>query len=506
MLFQQVCKLADLYRAADCYKACITALLSLGPDLVLESKCLALVLQLPDVYRLSEGFDLLLELACRRLLADLTVYSCILDDDCYDYEDSDDGNSSDDDDSDSDVESGQGSDKYSVYSDSSTDSDDDMEVPGVDSSGQASTEEDASMQAAEEPAAAGSSRAAACEDASLVDGKVAADEMLHEEQMMMTLFGNTSHIINIPILFSQFLQLPLQWLWRWAMSPDLVTDHENSLVLLVAAWTKGPEGQRYTRSQLQCVANHLRMWHLSSSYLLGVLPTLPWLDAAQVQRFAMVRNSGLGLQAMEHQAEELAGSYDLPFTWLVATSPRPSHGSSCLPLTFEWQVPVARVEEMIQGMQHPDMKEAFQCSDDLGYYGGFTFRLGLRVAPQGCAWSVEQYKEYVMHSRPKMPKDTFSVGLYLEAVPQLPASTGVVPDQQKGLFLALASYKLACQEASTRCFTYETEVMRAPVQNHLARGLHSFLTPDGPVTGAKDLTRFVVNENLNFRCTITAIG
>jgi hypothetical protein len=61
-----------------------------------------------------------------------------------------------------------------------------------------------------------------------------------------------------------------------SQADDLVVHSENCVLFLLTAWVRGMQNQPCSPQQLEELAHNVRVFHLSLSYLITVLPSLEW--------------------------------------------------------------------------------------------------------------------------------------------------------------------------------------------------------------------------------------
>jgi len=119
-------------------------------------------------------------------------------------------------------------------------------------------------------------------DTIVKDASSFTEMMSAVQERLLGMFHDVVETIRSPALLSQFLQLPFAAAAAVLSSDTLVVDSENSVAVMATLWMVRGRGRACSPEQRKFISSCIRLDHLSSSYLLGVLPNLRWYSFPQM--------------------------------------------------------------------------------------------------------------------------------------------------------------------------------------------------------------------------------
>lgn len=166
--------------------------------------------------------------------------------------------------------------------------------------------------------------------------------------ILLTEYGNVVMVLGSPALTLQALQLPQPALLYLLNSDKLVTDHEDSVLVLACWWLEGPVGKWCSTEEVEELKGAIRYSRLSSTYLVQVLHQLPRLRPTEVHLLEL-----LGFQAVDkvHAAQyfQSAKPGSVPAGWLKPARASPENSDSSI--TVDMDIPKALLEEHLDALR-----------------------------------------------------------------------------------------------------------------------------------------------------------
>ncbi|KAG2502029.1 hypothetical protein HYH03_000523 [Edaphochlamys debaryana] len=164
-------------------------------------------------------------------------------------------------------------------------------------------------------------------------------------KLLVWAFPDAPFVLNDPVARTYMLALPSASLKLLLSSHEFATDNEASVLLLLAEWLDAKPGT--TEDDRQQLCHLVRLCHLSSPYLHGILPLLPWfpvepLDIRCIQQCAVMRQEERDRYFM---AMSNGGRPARIANWYV-TPARPKPRSDVC-RTHEWAIKQEHLEEAL---------------------------------------------------------------------------------------------------------------------------------------------------------------
>ena len=100
---------------------------------------------------------------------------------------------------------------------------------------------------------------------------------------LVSIFGDVPAVIRSPDLTAQFISLPQAAALVWVQQDGLTVHSENCVVYLLMAWVN--ENKSMCKEQLKELVDNVRAVNLSTSYLVGTLPTLEFFGDCKGMRY-----------------------------------------------------------------------------------------------------------------------------------------------------------------------------------------------------------------------------
>ncbi len=180
-------------------------------------------------------------------------------------------------------------------------------------------------------------------------------------EFVLSLFGNVPAALSDAPQLKQFCTLPYQAVLAWLSEDDLEVHSENCVLLLLSRWVKCNK-TKCSAQQLQELAHHVRVSHLSPSYLHSVLPKLSWFKCSGMKHLSSL---------IIHQATvdmQTKLDWNGPPAWIKDARKRA-------------KAPIPAVELSIdldqQQLNELDAGKRLQCPKT-GYLNGWYFRVSVK--------------------------------------------------------------------------------------------------------------------------------
>lgn len=190
----------------------------------------------------------------------------------------------------------------------------------------------------------------------------AAGKAVHEE------YKNVVTVLSSPSLTEEVLQLPQPALLYLLNSDALITDFEDSVLVMVSWWLEGPVGRSSSKAEVEELKGAIRYSRLSTTYLVQVLRQLPKLRPREVQLLELV---GYQTLVAEHAPKFFMGQ-TMPAGWLKPARASPESPSASI--TINLDMSRAQLETHIAELQ----ASAMNAADNVKRYISSTNSVGTR--------------------------------------------------------------------------------------------------------------------------------
>ncbi|MEW5304908.1 MAG: hypothetical protein WDW38_010767 [Sanguina aurantia] len=191
-------------------------------------------------------------------------------------------------------------------------------------------------------------------------------------QPILEVYKNVVAVLSSPSLTEGVLQLPQPALLYLLDSDDLITDFEDSVLVMVSWWLEGPVGRSSSRAEVEELKGAIRYSRLSTTYLVQVLHQLPKLRPSEVRLLELVGYQTLGAeQAPKFFAGQRPGE-TMPAGWLKPARAAPAGPSASI--TIDLDVSRAQLETHIAELR----ASATNAADDVKRYISSAGSVGTR--------------------------------------------------------------------------------------------------------------------------------
>lgn len=133
---------------------------------------------------------------------------------------------------------------------------------------------------------------------------------------LMIAFGDVSRVLRDPEAVKQLLLLPQAALLYLVNSDALLTDIEDSVLVMVSWWLEGEVGKGCSDAEATELREAIRYSHLSVTYLAQVLHRLPRLCPTQSQLLELLEHRTLSATIAPHYFAGQPGANRMPAGWL----------------------------------------------------------------------------------------------------------------------------------------------------------------------------------------------